>query len=377
MAMAVPRATASLFEFGWPPIWPVCRAERASARPEPREPCIKAAGGGCRIPTGTAGRTQQRIVASRENRKFSQQRRNTTVRTHDNHAAHSHIHVSARLFPVPLVRQNFGSVPLQLYYEGGIPGTDGNAALVLFRGTQVGQERNEMRKFMNRWKSGAVGALTLIVGSVVVIGCGDSSDGTSASVPKDTLVVKGLYMGMPGDDAVKACKEMVGSSKDLVVVDFRNGIEREKDEETKAREKKEYEETVKLAEADIDRFLQWSGLTGEFYDPSADECSARGVEEKDLRPYVASGSKAAPVPGANWVVGTAMAAFAGMYGYQLEWMLPGKRRARGIGPEVVLWESRGSRGEERFQSIFFLALGDLGKRVGQGVVFERIEAFRG
>ena len=114
--MAVSRVAVSLFDSGWSPILPVCRAERASARPEPREPCIKAAGGGCRIPTGTAGRTQQRIVASRENRKFSQQRRNTTVRTHGNHAAHSHIHVSARLFPVPLVRQNFGSVPF-LYVQ--------------------------------------------------------------------------------------------------------------------------------------------------------------------------------------------------------------------------------------------------------------------
>ncbi len=185
--------------------------------------------------------------------------------------------------------------------------------------------RKVQSMFVNLWKSGTVGALALIASSVVVIGCGDSSDGTSSPVPKDTLAVKGLYMGMPGDDAVKACKEMIGSSEDLVVVDFRNGIEREKDEATKAREKKAYEETVKMAETDVDRFLRWSGLHGDFYDPSADECRARGVEEKDLRPYVTSGSKTAPIPGANWVVGTAMPAFAGIYGYQVEWMLPGRR----------------------------------------------------
>ena len=232
----------------------------------------------------------------------------------------------------PLTKHGFlESAPLQFCLEGGIPGTDGNAALVLFRGTQGGQGKEDaMRKLMNRWKSGTTGLLIMVASSVVVIGCGGDSDKSSSRrVPKDTLVVKGLYMGMPGDDAVKACKEMAGSSKDLVVVDFRNGIEREKDEATKAREKKEYEETVKLAEADVDRFLRWSGIHGEFYDPSADECTARGVAEKDLRPYVNSGSKTAPIPGANWVVGTAMASFAGMYGYQVEWMLPGKRKGGG------------------------------------------------
>jgi len=61
VAMAVSRATASLFDLGWSPTLPVCRAERASARSKPREPSIKSAGGGCRIPAGTAERTQQRI----------------------------------------------------------------------------------------------------------------------------------------------------------------------------------------------------------------------------------------------------------------------------------------------------------------------------
>ena len=224
-----------------------------------------------------------------------------------------------------------------MYLEGGIPGTDGNAALVLFRETQVGQGRDEMRKFINRWKSGTVGALALIASSVVVIGCGDSSDGTSSPVPKDTLAVKGLYMGMPGDDAVKACKEMIGSSEDLVVVDFRNGIEREKDEETKAKEKKDWETRVKLAETDIDLFQKWNSLNGEVYDPSVENCEGRipdphGGElfhDEPFRPRLKwmSGDKSARVPGPQWTLASAMAVFAGIYGYQVEWMLPGKRKS--------------------------------------------------
>ena len=100
---------------------------------------------------------------------------------------------------------------------------------------------------------GAICKVAVIVVLLIFVsaagGCGNSENnasdsnttGKSASkrhVPLDTLVVKGLYMGMPGDDALEACKEMVASSKDLVVVDFRNGIEREKDETTKAAEKK-------------------------------------------------------------------------------------------------------------------------------------------
>ena len=49
------------------------------------------------------------------------------------------LHVSAWALSGASERQNFGSAPLQLYLEGGIPGTDGNAALVLFRVTQGGQ----------------------------------------------------------------------------------------------------------------------------------------------------------------------------------------------------------------------------------------------
>ena len=116
----------------------------------------------------------------------------------------------------------------------------------------------------------------LLVSVLALVGCGKSEDNGSENkasgsnavdkadpkrhVPTDTLVVKGLYMGMPGDDAVEACKEMVASSKDLVVVDFRNGIEREKDDSTKAAEKKDYAEKVKQAELDVDGFTEWGSF---------------------------------------------------------------------------------------------------------------------
>ena len=102
--------------------------------------------------------------------------------------------------------------------------------------------------FANLWKSGTTGKATMIAASIVVlllfksIFFGGSSDGgfdSSKSVDVDTLVMKGLYMRQPGDEALKACKKIASSSKDLVAIDFRKGIEREKDEATKAAEKKE------------------------------------------------------------------------------------------------------------------------------------------
>ena len=84
-------------------------------------------------------------------------------------------------------------------------------------------------------------ALLLLVS--VVGGCGKSDVGTggessgkpdSTSTTKeseqvDTLVVKGLYIGQKVDDAIEACKKVATSSEDLIVVDFRNGIEVERE----------------------------------------------------------------------------------------------------------------------------------------------------
>ena len=196
-------------------------------------------------------------------------------------------------------------------------------------GTRAKGEKG-MSRFANcrkRVSSRRTALIALSVGSVsllgLVVGCG----GDSGRAPNGGLSVKGLYVGMPGDSALKAYTKLVDGSKDLLVVDYRNGIGPELDEETKAKAKKEYEDTVKLAEADIDRFLQWHGIHGGFYDPSREECKGREADDKDIRPYVGSENSNTPIPGANWVVGSAMAAFAGINGYQVEWMLPGKRKS--------------------------------------------------
>ena len=184
-----------------------------------------------------------------------------------------------------------------------------------------------MKKTVNCWKCHTIGLLALVASSVVVIGCGSDSDSSSSGAPEGSLAIKGLYVGMPGDSALKAYEKLVDGSKDLLVVDYRNGVGPELDEETKAKQKKDWEETVKLAEADIDRFLQWHGINGGFYDPSREECEGREANERDIRPYVGSENSSTPIPGANWVVGSAMVAFAGINGYQVEWMLPGKRKS--------------------------------------------------
>lgn len=141
------------------------------------------------------------------------------------------------------------------------------------------------------------------------------------AAPANTLVVKGLYVGMPGDDAVEACQEMVASSKDLVVADFRNGIEREKDAATKSKENKAYEDNVKLAEADVERFLEWNDLHGATYDPSQVQC--RRSHSKGAWPSLNKGHGKVAIGGVS--IGLSMAALAGIHGYQVEWMIPAKR----------------------------------------------------
>ena len=93
--------------------------------------------------------------------------------------------------------------------------------------------------FVNPWKSETFGRAALIACPVAVLllglvfsGCGKSND---------TLVIKGLYMRMPGDAALEACKELVASSTDLTVVDFRNGIEIEREVGLGEYEKKQME----------------------------------------------------------------------------------------------------------------------------------------
>ncbi len=120
---------------------------------------------------------------------------------------------------------------------------------VVFESTDDIKAHEGAKSFRRIWNMfinpmGAICKVAVIVVLLIFVsaagGCGNSENnasdsnatGKSASkrhVPSDTLVVKGLYMGMPGDDALEACKEMVASSKDLVVVDFRKGFEVEKE----------------------------------------------------------------------------------------------------------------------------------------------------
>ena len=120
---------------------------------------------------------------------------------------------------------------------------------VVFESTDDIKAHEGAKSFRRIWNMfinpmGAICKVAVIVVLLIFVsaagGCGNSENnasdsnttGKSASkrhVPLDTLVVKGLYMGMPGDDALEACKEMVASSKDLVVVDFRKGFEVERE----------------------------------------------------------------------------------------------------------------------------------------------------
>ena len=105
--------------------------------------------------------------------------------------------------------------------------------------------------FANLWKSGTTGKGALVAASIVVLllfksiffggssGVGEGFE-DSKSVDVDTLVMKGLYMRQSGDEALKACKKIASSLKGLVAIDFRKGIEREKDEATKAADKKKW-----------------------------------------------------------------------------------------------------------------------------------------
>ena len=173
--------------------------------------------------------------------------------------------------------------------------------------------------FANLWKSGTTGKATLVAASIVVlllfksIFFGGSSDGgfdSSKSADVDTLVMKGLYMRQSGDEAMKACKKIASSLKDLVAIDFRKGIEREKDKATKAADKKRWEDLLKLAETDVDLLLNWNSIYGYEYNPSLKECKGK--------------QHSVTVPGPLYTFGAGLASFAAAYGYQVEWMLPGK-----------------------------------------------------
>ena len=184
--------------------------------------------------------------------------------------------------------------------------------------------------FANLWKSGTTGKAALVAASIVVlflfksIFFGGSSDGgfdSSKSVDVDTLVMKGLYMRQSGDEALKACKKIASSSKDLVAIDFRKGIEREKDEATKAAEKKNWDDNVKKAEKDVELFLTWHERHGRPFDVKKKYFEG---EQELVSLKFESG---AAIKGWSTMAHDSMISLAELYGYQVEWMLPGVKKA--------------------------------------------------
>lgn len=162
-----------------------------------------------------------------------------------------------------------------------------------------------------------------------VSGCGDSDSASSGGTspggyvsqppPSGMLAIKGLYMRQPGDAALQACKTITKGEKDLVVVDFRKGIEREKDEATKAADKKEYDNLVKKAHSDVDKFLRWNNYAS-YFDPKKkeDKYEARDEDGRD-----------ATIPALM---------LAGIHGYQAECMLVGEKPAEGGEPTLFTGE---------------------------------------
>lgn len=215
--------------------------------------------------------------------------------------------------------------------------------------------------FVNLWKSGTAGKGTLVAAAVVVLlllpsifGGGENGKQIAVyeAIPAD-LAVKGIAIRMSGDAALEACNKLVAAEKDLSVLDYRKGIVREKDDETKATDKKYWEGCLRRAAADIERFLKWNSVKGETYQPGASFCAVPSPEtQKSLleggpltgcsQLYVQwRDEKKATIPGPNYTVATAMAALAGIYGYQVEWMLPGQRpnqKAANNRPELVAVE---------------------------------------
>lgn len=205
--------------------------------------------------------------------------------------------------------------------------------------------------FVNLWKSGGRGRQTwressfiaLILLSLVFSGCGrDQQTGNGDSPSKkhsaapDTLVVKGFYMRQSGDEALKACEKLAASSKDLVVVDFRNGIEHEKDEATKAAEKKEYEKAIVLAKKDVESFFKWYNYNGEGFDLYGDGF----IKDKGKGNFV--GDVALPSTGTDSLirgvtrVNFAVFKLAAHFNYQVEWMLPVKQVVKSDEPPKPL-----------------------------------------
>ena len=135
------------------------------------------------------------------------------------------------------------------------------------------------------------------------------------------LKIKGLHVRMSGDDAAAVCRKLAAESSDLVALDFRKGIEREKDDETKSREQSAWASFHKLAETDVDQCLEWYDIKGyRSFDPFSKECSQNATRNLGEGRLAAVDRR-----WHEWVLWKARFDFAQVAGLQCEWMLPGKR----------------------------------------------------
>lgn len=196
--------------------------------------------------------------------------------------------------------------------------------------------RKFLSMFTNLWTSGTAGKTALVASSAVLLlllaavsrdgdGNGAQRNGKTTKA-NNTFAIKGLSIGMSGDDAVEACKKIVGNSKDIAVIDFRNGYARKKDEATLAKEKAAYDENVAAAQKDVDTFFGWYEYGNHGFDPMQRNC----VDEKSYVDKVGLFVEPEKEPilegrflGRNYAV----IKMAAHFKYLVEWMIPVMKKA--------------------------------------------------
>ena len=150
--------------------------------------------------------------------------------------------------------------------------------------------------FANLWKSGTTGKATLVAASIVVLLLfksiffgGSSGVGAgfedSKSVDVDTLVIKGLYMRQPVEEAAKACRKIASSQSGLVAIDYHKGIEWDQKSPEFAEAMKKYEQWVETAKMEVVLQSDWEAHTKKRWDLSANGKSEDDLVQKGLKGY--------------------------------------------------------------------------------------------
>ena len=143
-------------------------------------------------------------------------------------------------------------------------------------------------RFANLWKSGTTGKATLVAASIVVLllfksiflgGSSDVGEGfdDSKSVDVDTLVVKGLYMRQPVEEAAEACRKIASSQSGLVAIDHHKGIEWDQKSPEFAEAMKKYEQWVETAKREVVLKADWEARIDKRY-----ALSDKGVGDSEL-----------------------------------------------------------------------------------------------